>query len=459
MADKLENNFFGMNLIWFFGVVEDRNDPIKLGRVRVRCLGWHTDDKKLLPIASLPWAQCIQPVTSAATSGIGRSPTGLVEGSWVFGFFMDGKDAQKPMIMGSLAGLPTEEPDDKKGFNGIYPDILNEPDIPRHARGEKEANLIPEENDKLPTKLKDRLPRDQAYELKILSKVEEVLEAIAPSVEEIKDKEKIDYLKDNPKWNEPNPRYGGEKAGEYLAKKTSVYPLNHAHVSESGHVFEVDDTPEAERIHQYHKSGTFVEIQPDGTRSTKVIGDDYEIVIKDKKVLIKGDTTVTISGNAKLLVEGNHYTDIAGDQFISVRGDRITKIQGSDIKEVKTNQNTNIEGEKDERVGQNRTEFVQGNHRENIQGQFIATTSGDWKNLVKSNLSETVKGSDIRISDGKRGIGSGADVELTARETMQIYSKKDMDIDTIDGHITIKTVGSGDDIIAISGRNIELNPD
>ena len=450
MADKLENNFFGMNLIWFFGVVEDRNDPIKLGRVRVRCLGWHTEDEKLLPTESLPWAQCIQPVTSAATSGIGRSPTGLVEGSWVFGFFMDGKDAQKPMIMGSLAGLPTEEPDDKKGFNGIYPNILNEPDIPRHARGEEEANLIPEENDKLPTKLKDRLPRDQAYELKILSKVEEVLEAIAPSVEEIKDKEKIDYLKDNPKWNEPNPRYGGEKAGEYLAKKTSVYPLNHVHVSESGHVFEVDDTPEAERIHQYHKSGTFVEIQPDGTRSTKVIGDDYEIVIKDKKVLIKGDTTVTISGNAKLLVEGNHYTDIAGDQFISVRGDRITKIQGSDIKEVKTDQNTNIEGEKDERVGQNRTEFVQGNHKENIQGKFDALTDKDWTNKVYGKVSETVFGTDIRFSVGKRGIGTGADFDIAASTSGVIKSNDGMNINTTKNDA---------DITVVSGRNIHLNPD
>ena len=450
MADKLENNYFGMNMVWFFGVVEDRNDPIKLGRVRVRCLGWHTEDEKLLPTESLPWAQCIQPVTSAATSGIGRSPTGLVEGSWVFGFFMDGKDAQKPMIMGSLAGLPTEEPDDKKGFNGIYPDILNEPDIPRHARGEKEANLIPEENDKLPTKLKDRLPRDQAYELKILSKVEEVLEAIAPSVEEIKDKEKIDYLKDNPKWNEPNPRYGGEKAGEYLAKKTSVYPLNHVHVSESGHVFEVDDTPEAERIHQYHKSGTFVEIQPDGTRSTKVIGDDYEIVIKDKKVLIKGDTTVTISGNAKLLVEGNHYTDIAGDQFISVRGDRITKIQGSDIKEVKTDQNTNIEGEKDERVGQNRTEFVQGNHKENIQGKFDALTDKDWTNKVYGKVSETVFGTDIRFSVGKRGIGTGADFDIAASTSGVIKSNDGMNINTTKNDA---------DITVVSGRNIHLNPD
>ena len=450
MPDKLEKNYFGMNMIWWFGVVEDRKDPIKLGRDRVRCHTWHTEDKKLLPTESLPWAQSIQPVTSAATSGIGRSPTGLVEGSWVFGFFMDGKEAQKPMVLGSLAGLPTEEPDDEKGFNGIYPDILNEPDIPRHARGEKEANLIPKENDTLPTKLEDRLPRDQAYELKILSKVEEVLEAIAPSVEEIKDKEKIDYLKDNPKWNEPNPRYGGEKAGEYLAKKTSVYPLNHVHVSESGHVFEVDDTPEAERIHQYHKSGTFVEIQPDGTRSTKVIGDDYEIVIKDKKVLIKGDTTVTISGNAKLLVEGNHYTDIAGDQFISVRGDRITKIQGSDIKEVKTDQNTNIEGEKHERVGKNRTEHIMGQHTENIQGDFVATVGKDWQNIVEGRLIELVKGTDLRTSVGKRGITSGADIDISAVTTAVIKSSKAM---------SLTTTESDADIIIVSGRNIELNPD
>ena len=449
MPDKLEKNYFGMNMIWWFGVVEDRNDPIKLGRVRVRCHTWHTEDKILLPTESLPWAQSIQPVTSAATSGIGRSPTGLVEGSWVFGFFMDGKEAQKPMVIGSLAGLPTEEPDEEKGFNGIYPDILNEPDIPRHARGEKEANLIPKENDTLPTKLEDRLPRDQAYELKILSKVEEVLEAIAPSVEVIKNKEKIDYLADNPKWNEPNPRYGGETAGEYLAKKTSVYPLNHVHVSESGHVFEIDDTPEAERIHQYHKSGTFVEIQPDGTRSTKVVGDDYEIVIKDKKVLIKGDTTVTISGNAKLLVEGNHYTDIAGDQFISVRGDRITKIQGSDIKEVMTDQNTNIEGEKDERVGQNRTEFVQGNHKENIEGNFDALTDKNWTNKVYGKVSETVFGSDIRFSVGKRGVGAGADIDIGASTTAKIHSGGDMDIDTTDGDITVVSGGS---------KNIELNP-
>ena len=46
----MNNEYMGLDgFIWFTGVVEDRNDPDKLGRVRVRCLGYHTEDKKLIP--------------------------------------------------------------------------------------------------------------------------------------------------------------------------------------------------------------------------------------------------------------------------------------------------------------------------------------------------------------------------------------------------------------------------
>ena len=34
------------NFVWWQGVVEDRIDPLMLGRCRVRILGYHTDDKK-----------------------------------------------------------------------------------------------------------------------------------------------------------------------------------------------------------------------------------------------------------------------------------------------------------------------------------------------------------------------------------------------------------------------------
>ena len=58
-------NFMGMDgFIWFVGVVEDREDPSQLGRVRVRCVGYHTDDKSKIPTADLPWAHVMHPVTT-----------------------------------------------------------------------------------------------------------------------------------------------------------------------------------------------------------------------------------------------------------------------------------------------------------------------------------------------------------------------------------------------------------
>ena len=88
----IDNNFLGKNdFIWFNGVVEDRMDPTYTGRVKVRCIGFHTASKSNLPTSDLPWAQVVLPITSSSISGIGQSPLGLVEGSWVFGYFRDGE--------------------------------------------------------------------------------------------------------------------------------------------------------------------------------------------------------------------------------------------------------------------------------------------------------------------------------------------------------------------------------
>ena len=55
--------------IHFTGIVEDRNDPSKVGRVRVRCLGYHSENKTALPTADLPWAQPLLPTTQSGIKG------------------------------------------------------------------------------------------------------------------------------------------------------------------------------------------------------------------------------------------------------------------------------------------------------------------------------------------------------------------------------------------------------
>jgi hypothetical protein len=94
-----------MNRI-YFGIVEDRTDPLSLGRCRVRVIGLHTENTTSLPTRDLPWATPITPITSASISGIGQSPIGPVEGSCVALVFMDAEE-QFPIMLGTIAGIPS----------------------------------------------------------------------------------------------------------------------------------------------------------------------------------------------------------------------------------------------------------------------------------------------------------------------------------------------------------------
>ena len=126
---------------WWVGVVEDRNDPEKLGRCRVRIFGYHIEDTNILPTKDLPWALPVQSINSAAVSGIGSSPTGIVPGTWVIGWFLDGEECQQPIMMGTISGKPsvntvTQEKIDQKqtltnvlrdGNNNVVYDGSNSP--------------------------------------------------------------------------------------------------------------------------------------------------------------------------------------------------------------------------------------------------------------------------------------------------------------------------------------------
>ena len=102
---KFDNEYFGMETIFWMGVVEDRNDPIKMGRVKVRIYGWYSEELAKVPTSALPWAQVVQQPTSAANGDIGHSPTGILEGTWVMGIFLDGNRAQQPLVLGTISGI------------------------------------------------------------------------------------------------------------------------------------------------------------------------------------------------------------------------------------------------------------------------------------------------------------------------------------------------------------------
>lgn len=91
----------------FFGIVENRNDPLELGRCQVRVVGLHTHDKNLLPTSDLPWCATMQPTISAAMNGIGHTPIGPVEGTSVVVTYLD-DSMQQGLILGAVGGIATK---------------------------------------------------------------------------------------------------------------------------------------------------------------------------------------------------------------------------------------------------------------------------------------------------------------------------------------------------------------
>ena len=89
------------NLSNWTGVVEDYDDPLKTGRLRVRIYGFHNPNKTILPTECLPWAMVALPANGSTTF------TGPKVGDWVIGFFFDKESAQLPVVTHVLPGINT----------------------------------------------------------------------------------------------------------------------------------------------------------------------------------------------------------------------------------------------------------------------------------------------------------------------------------------------------------------
>ena len=298
-------------LVWFTGVVEDRNDPKALNRVRVRIYGAHTDDKSLIATPDLPWSEVLMPTTSPALSGLGTTTHGLVEGSTVMGFWRDGKDQQDAVVMGSLIGSPLdfykidETIDDEgtrtfnqvkrspsKGFND--PRLATEEDYDKDNNPDgKNAQHITRTYGL--TLALDKSPR-RSYQSKGQSYPK--AEYFALGQEEDLDSDGIWSTDVNFLARGDTTQYPvidlakGEPNRDNYVKP--IYPFNHVHETESGHVIEIDDTPDHERLHAYHRTGTRVEIDKDGTYVEKIVKDKYTLILDSDTVKIQGTVDVVV---------------------------------------------------------------------------------------------------------------------------------------------------------------------
>lgn len=439
----MENNWFGKEMIWWKGVVENRQDPLFLGRCKVRIFGWHTPDKEQMPTRNLPWSIPSLPIDN------GRNPVGLREGDWCWGFFMDGSEAQQPIIVGFIPGIPEDAADPEQGYSDPTSDedldpkkLPRPPEFSPISEGEQQdtgateqttlgrfnnPNKLPGDNIAFgvleseydPKTYKWDVNKDGVYnaaDAKLIT--DEDQDGIVGVGEGTNDIFTGDYALKNisfpmsryplePYLNEPTtPRISrNEKIEETIVAKKlgklsygevanhdnsgvgtdntveaeafaepktpykAIYPYNHVYESESGHYQEVDDTPGAERLHWYHRAGTFREIHPDGTQVDKVVGKGYHFVVDEFNFAT--DRFANFSAKEAFRINAGQEINLrsGGQQNRDVGGDMNTLIKGNSNTRVNKNSHTVVT--EDARI------LVKGNVYLMVEGEFHVKAKGN----------------------------------------------------------------------------------
>lgn len=265
--------------LMFVGVVEGNIDPRLEGRVQIRAFGIHGTVHQV-PSGDLPWAPVLNGIIPPLNS-------------WVMGFFIDGRDAQQPIVLGVIPTQMNAPVDpENTGWGVIAPndyDLLaqgsraqdfGQPTIPRLARGEY---------------------IDDTYVLGLEATREKGV-PVAGTAET---------------WDEPGAAYAAK------------YPFNRVIETAAGHSVEIDDTPGEERIMVWHKTGSYIQIDSRGTTSQKSVSDRFDVNDDNWHVFVGGSAKITVEQDAHLLVGGNMYQEVMGDMGLSVHGNMELAVGGT----------------------------------------------------------------------------------------------------------------------------------
>ncbi len=411
------------------GVVEDRDDPLRLGRCRVRVMGVQTEeqggDLNKVPYDELQWAEPIGPNFEGSISGSGAFCVPL-QGSHVMVFYENGNMMQ-PRYFGSVSGYPI----DGDKYSQLDPqDGFRDPDV----KYPLEDHIVESDWQRL-SKI------DKLGETYLLLK-EENLDLVVPIAFE------------GTPWDEQPPMFDAE------------YPQNNVFAThddfEENIVIELDATFGKERFAWWHPSKSYMEINFEGRmtfrntlhrwdicdgmvhmhymsyhfktidddmvflmeksefreikskRWTKihetdwrnVIGDSHElldsneivVILEDRDTYIGGDDTFQVAGERFVTVAGAHKELTEGDKESVISGDMIKYISGAYEKNVVGDYTMTIEGNNFRSIGANDEKYVVGEIRHStdevanhyaadnfiIQSDETVSTYGDTQNIMRS---------------------------------------------------------------------------
>lgn len=199
--------------------------------------------------------------------------------------------------------LPADKQDDTKGFKdptSVYPlrSSVNKPDTNPLATGVNSPQI-------------GKSPKSSSGNRETLSA------GASPAARNASRKREVQTAgRNGVTWAQPESPYNAQ------------YPFNKVFGSESGHAMEIDDTPGSERLNWAHRSGTFDEIGPNGTKVTKIVGDGYTILDKNGYIIIEGVANVHVAGNCNVIIMSDTNLTMHGKVSMDFHNDVDVNIAG-----------------------------------------------------------------------------------------------------------------------------------
>lgn len=286
--------------MFYIGIVENNIDTKKLGRLQVRIIGIHSDNRNepskldtYQPTEHLPWAMPAFPISNSSIDGISDFST-IERGTRVWIFFAD-PHKQHPVYFAVCPFILDAMPDFERGFSDPSKSLpteefKDESSISRLARNEKiDKTIVKDKND-----------------------------------------------------NRTEWEMSGANITEPESAYAAVYPFNRVIETAGGIVIEYDSTPNNKRVHIYHPSGSYEEINNDGDRVKKSVGNDWDIVLGDKIAYIAGNLSIKVDGNCTIEAEGNTTINSDGNCIINSTG--LTQINSTSM-QINSETTISIAGE------------------------------------------------------------------------------------------------------------------
>lgn len=207
-------------------------------------------------------------------------------------------------------------------------------------------------------------------------------------------------------------------------KKGGKYPLYYSHKSRSGHVFNMDDTPDAESVTLQHRSGSSIQMNPDGMVTFTNKKGKYEVTFGEQRMVVTGAYDTVVQGGASMRVEGDYNMTVQGNVNWGVKGNWNVVCDGGGFQTFNKDFDTAVLG--------NQTTKVKGNSEHASEGRTVLTGDGGVAIGSSADAVGIQAATDLAIlaSGGKAMVQASGDVSLKSGGTVGIDGGPDVYINS-----------------------------